>query len=374
LAFKTTIAAEDQAMTASLRTTAAALLLGLVPMGHAVASDSCDQLRFQFATLSDNDEPNVEADKYARAIDAQKQSLAAVDLTLRKTGCSSGSLMVIGGPNARECEHLGVKRDRMKRNLEILENKHASLMSENAVNTRRQIIDALRQNRCNEEPQLVSTPGEDGTQALVRDDPNGFETIRVPSDEPDYIGSQFVDLGGTATNGNLRTMCVRTCDGAYFPISSHASPLNFQRDAQVCSMMCPGAETELYYHPLMSESSEMRSAVTGHAYADLPTAYKFRVEKPGSQPQCGCDFSLYYREMMKRQSYVADPASIPKTESSIVWVKPALRPSLKKDMVAENVARPKVRDYVPDDRIRVIGPKFFPDKRIDFTKSPTETR
>lgn len=361
-------------MTAYLRTTAAALLLGLLPTAHAVASDSCDQLRFQFATLTDNDEPNVEAEKYARAINAQKQSLAVLELTLRKVGCSSGSLMVIGGPNAMKCEHLGAKLDRMKRNLEILENKRVSLTSEGGINKRQQIIDALKQERCNEEPQLVSTPSEDGTEPLVRDDPNGFETIRVPSGEPDYHGSQFVDLGGTATNGTLRTMCVRTCDGAYFPVSSNASPLNFQRDAQVCSMMCPGTETELYYHPLMSESSEMRSAVTGHPYSDLPTAYKFRVEKPGSQPQCGCNFSLYYKEMMRRQSYVDDPASIPKKESAIVWVKPALRPSLKKDLVAENVAKPKVRDYVPNDSIRVIGPKFFPDKKIDFTRSQTEMR
>lgn len=362
-------------MTAFARTVLAALLLGFVPSGSAAASDICDRLGFQLATLPQDDNPTVEAEKYARAIDGQKQSLAALERTMRKTGCSSGSLMVIGGPNAGQCDHLDAKRDRMKRNLQILENKRASLMSEGGTADRRQqIIDALSENRCNEEPQLVSTPGENGTEPLVRDEPNGFETIRVPSGEPDYNDSRFVDLGGAATDGSLRTMCVRTCDGAYFPVSSHASPLNFQRDAQVCSMMCPGTETELYYHPLMSESSEMRSAVTGHPYADLPTAYKFRVEKPGSRSQCGCNFSLYYKEMMKRQSYVDDPGSIPKQESAIVWIKPALRPSLKKDMVAENVARPKVRDYVPNDRIRMIGPKFFPDKRIDFTKPLTETR
>jgi len=362
-------------MTAFVRTAVAAMFFGLFPHAHAAASDSCDQLRFQYATLSDNDEPTVETEKYSRAIDAQKRNLAALDLSLRKAGCSSGSVAVIGGPNAGECEHLAAKLERMKRNLDILENKRASLAAEaGGVDRRRQIITALGENRCNEEPQLVRTPGDDGAEPLVRDAPDGFETIRVPSGEPDYNDSRFVDLGGTATNGNLRTMCVRTCDGAYFPVSSHASPLDFRRDAQVCSMMCPGTETELYYHPLMSESSEMRSAATGHPYSDLPAAYKFQVEKPGSEPQCGCNFPLYYKEMMKRQAYVDDPGSIPKPESAIVWMKPALRPSLKKDLMAENAAKPKVRDYVPNEHIRVIGPKFLPDKRIDFTRPQAQMR
>jgi hypothetical protein len=258
----------------------------------------------------------------------------------------------------------------MQRNLDILQNKRVSLMSEDTDEHKRErLVAALSENRCNEEPVLVSTPGEDGSEPLVRDDPNGFETIRVPSDEPDYNGRQFVDLGGASMNGNYRTMCVRTCDGAYFPISSHASPLDFGRDAQVCSMMCPGTETELYYHPLASESSEMRSASTGRPYDELRNAYRFRTENPGSRPECGCNFALYYQEMMKRQSYVRDPGNIPARESSIVWLKPALRSSLAKaDAVAANLPTPKERNYVPNAHIRVIGPQFLPDKRIDFTK------
>ena len=63
--------------------------------------------------------------------------------------------------------------------------------------------------------------------------PDGRETIRVPSSsEASYEDHQFVDLGDSAVNGSYRTMCVRTCDGAYFPISSQASPMGFQRDVE----------------------------------------------------------------------------------------------------------------------------------------------
>lgn len=347
-----------------------AVLLGLGSAGQSGASEICDRLGFELANLSDRNGPSAEVWKYARAIDQQKQSLRDLDQSLRKAGCSSGSMIVVGGPNAKQCDHLETKKSRMGRNLEILENKRLSLLSEDANGqARRKLVAALDDNRCNDEPTLVSTPGEDGSVPLVRDDPNGMETIRVPSDAPNYSNSQFVDLGGAAINGSYQTMCVRTCDGAYFPVSSHASPLNFSRDAQVCSMMCPGSETQLYYHSLLSESGEMRSTTTGRPYDELKNAYRFRTDKPGSKSECGCNFALYYQEMMRRQSYVSNPGSIPDKESAIVWIKPALRTSLDKSKeVAANLPAPKERAYVPDARIRIIGPKFLPDQGIDFTK------
>lgn len=357
------------------RTAAAVLLFGLASAGQAGASAVCDQLGFELATVSARAETSAEAEKYARAIDEQKESLRTLDMSMRKTGCSSGSMMVIGGPNATECSHLEAKKSRMERNLQILENKRISLLSQDTRGLeRKRLVAALDENRCNEEPVLVSTPGEDGSESLVREDPDGFETIRIPSTEPDYNESQFVDLGGAARNGNYRTMCVRTCDGAYFPISSHASPMNFSRDAQVCSMMCPGTETELYFHPLQSESSEMRSTRTGRSYDELAHAYRYRTQKPDTQPECGCNFALYYKEMTRRQSYVSNPGSIPEKQSSIVWLKPALRPSLEKaGEVAANQPIRKERDYVASGHIRMIGPQFLPDQGIDFSKPLPET-
>jgi hypothetical protein len=352
-----------------LRTAVVALALGFAPAMPAMASQICDQLGFALATLGDRSEPAVEALKYARAIAAQKLSLRTLDASMRQTRCSSGSLVVVGADNDAECARLTAKQQRMERNLEILEAKRLSVLSEDDVGARRrQLVAALDDNRCNAEPILVSTPGTDGTAPLVQDETGGMETIRVPSTEPDYDGNAFVDLGGAAANGSFRTMCVRTCDGAYFPVSSHASPLGFRRDAQVCSMMCPGTETELYYHPLTSESEEMRSAMTGRPYADLDNAWRFRTEKPGSQPQCGCNFSLYYQEMIRRQSYIKNPDAIAKPPGAIVWVKPVLRPSLKSsDILAENHAARPERAYRPNAHIRLVGPQFLPDQRIDFT-------
>ena len=52
--------------------------------------------------------------------------------------------------------------------------------------------------------------------------------------------------------GNLpfatyRTLCVRLCDGYYFPVSFSTLPNHFQRDSELCQSQC-AAPAELYYH------------------------------------------------------------------------------------------------------------------------------
>src|SRR5262249_30316969 len=46
--------------------------------------------------------------------------------------------------------------------------------------------------------------------------------------------------------GTFRTVCVRTCDGFYFPISYSTSPDRFRDDEQACQRMCPATEVALY--------------------------------------------------------------------------------------------------------------------------------
>lgn len=353
-------------------TAVATLLVGAGLSVPALAS--CDQLRFELANLHKDIDPQGQARKYARAIAEQKSSIRQLDFTMRQNGCSAGSMVVVDEAAATDCGQYDEKRARMERNLEILEHKRLAVLSETSTDTRRQeLMQTLDAEGCNAEPVLLSTPGEDfGAEPLVRDDPGGFETIRVPSTDPEYGDSQFVDLGGAAMNGTFRTMCVRTCDGAYFPVSSHASTLDFRRDAQVCSMMCPGTETELYFHAIRQESAEMRSTVSGRPYDDMPNAYHFRTEQPADRGQCGCNFSLYYKEMMRREAYVKAPESLPERQSAITWIKPELRGGLNTDkQVAEAKPKQAERDYVPNGKIRIIGPRFLPDdNNLDF-KTPT---
>lgn len=74
--------------------------------------------------------------------------------------------------------------------------------------------------------------------------------------------------------GAYRTVCVRTCDGYYFPISSSASRGKFHKDAEACSARCGGGK--LYYLPRNSEDMAGMVDLTGRRYDQLDRAFIYR--------------------------------------------------------------------------------------------------
>ena len=90
-------------------------------------------------------------------------------------------------------------------------------------------------------PQSIFGYGYRAPQSPYRMSPGGFfSPTRPGGDEP----AQHPEMATT-----YRTLCVRLCDGFYFPISScHVRKSRFARDADACSASC-GSEARLFYHP-----------------------------------------------------------------------------------------------------------------------------
>ncbi len=103
-----------------------------------------------------------------------------------------------------------------------------------------------------------------------------------------FVGSKSRDLREDSDfRGRYRTMCVRTCDDYYFPISPASSIGDLKRDQQNCEAMCPGTDVQIYYQPSDDENAEaMVSSSSGEPYADLPAAFSYR--KPGTTRPAGC--------------------------------------------------------------------------------------
>ncbi len=76
-----------------------------------------------------------------------------------------------------------------------------------------------------------------------------------------------------------RTVCVRACDGYFFPVREVASRGHFGEDSQACQSQCPGAEAELYVQKLGANDvfEDMRS-ITGESYKKMDNAYRFQKE------------------------------------------------------------------------------------------------
>ena len=88
-----------------------------------------------------------------------------------------------------------------------------------------------------------------------------------------------------APSGTYRTVCVRTCDGAYFPVSFATVPGALPDDERTCKALCPAAEATLFTYRNPGEDMNQAVSINGQPYSSLPNAFKFRTE---FNPSCAC--------------------------------------------------------------------------------------
>jgi hypothetical protein len=79
-------------------------------------------------------------------------------------------------------------------------------------------------------------------------------------------------------------MCVRLCDGYYWPVSFATSMDRFGRDAQTCARSC-GTPVALYYYPNPGGAPEDMVSLDGQPYRSLGTAFLYRASYDAS---CKC--------------------------------------------------------------------------------------
>jgi hypothetical protein len=79
-------------------------------------------------------------------------------------------------------------------------------------------------------------------------------------------------------SSNFRTLCVRTCDGFFFPISFSTSQDRFQEDERTCQRMCPAAEAVLFSYRNPGENISQAVSINGQPYTSLPNAFRYRQE------------------------------------------------------------------------------------------------
>jgi Protein of unknown function (DUF2865) len=127
-------------------------------------------------------------------------------------------------------------------------------------------------------PSLALPPGQSGQP--------GYGGPRTPGgsvfpsrDETNGLRPKG-DGANNAERGAYRTLCVRTCDGYYFPISNSTTKNNFMRDQVKCKSTC-GGEARLFTTPVSmsvnpKESLDAMVDLSGLAYSRLPAAFKYR--------------------------------------------------------------------------------------------------
>lgn len=108
--------------------------------------------------------------------------------------------------------------------------------------------------------------------------PRDSSQRRRASDKSDAVRSesarhQSVRLEDGAT---YRTMCVRLCDGYFWPVSFTATKREFARDSEVCERSC-GSPAVLHIYRNPGQEPQDMVDLTGQPYVKLGTAFRYRA-------------------------------------------------------------------------------------------------
>ena len=126
--------------------------------------------------------------------------------------------------------------------------------------------------------------------------------VRQPPDtqrDPDPVAS---------SSGRYRTMCVRLCDGYYFPVSAAVSRSTFNRDANLCRASC-GSEARLFFHASSSGDAGTMVDLAGRAYSRLPNAFRYRKSLVDG---CKCKPEPWAEtELARHRRYAAEASTRP---------------------------------------------------------------
>ena len=88
---------------------------------------------------------------------------------------------------------------------------------------------------------------------------------------------------GAHVSAGSYAVCVRTCDGGFFPVSYSGAGRADSLEEE-CRLLCPNAEVRLYSFPLGGTINQAASS-DGEPYVDLPNALKFQQTY---DPECSC--------------------------------------------------------------------------------------
>jgi hypothetical protein len=238
----------------------------------------CPRLEAQLASIDRGGADPAKEEQIRRYQDAatkQQGELDRVTLQARRMGCdSSGFFSLFSGPSA-QCGPVNNQIQQMRVNLEQITTSLERLRSgglggADRDNQRRSVLTALAQNNCG--PQYANAVRGSGS---FLDNLFGNNNIN-PNVPPADLGPQ---------SGTFRTVCVRSCDGAYFPISFATVPARFPDDEKTCRALCPAAEATLYAYRNPGEDMNQAVSVNGQSYSSSPNAFRYRQE---FNPSCAC--------------------------------------------------------------------------------------
>ena len=203
--------------------------------------------------------------------------------------------------NTPRCQQLAQQIENAKSMLQQLEQQRAAVAASHPDTTQRDaIVDELAHNSCGQQYVL---------DAKRRHNQNPFAALFGGENpdagyDPSLAQPGFPGYGqpgyGQQGFGTYRTLCVRLCDGYYFPISFATLPQSFAKDASQCTSQC-AAPAKLFVYQNPGAEVDAAASLDGMPYTQLPNAWRYRKQLVAG---CSCKQAEY------------DPAAAPDGKSA----------------------------------------------------------
>ena len=221
-------------------------------------SAECSRLQQAIADATRNNQ----SERYQAAAQKPRGELDRTIAYARQVGCENRKFLFFGSPPPAQCGELNAQIGRMQANLNDLQARAGGGSGGRG--------------------ELIARYNAQCVNAAPSRQPNIFDAIfgnpPPPSDmsiEPISPESPNPNIDPNEARAGSKAVCVRTCDGSFFPVSYSAGGSRLDSLQDMCKALCPNAEVSLYTYPISADIDQAVS-IDGTRYIDSPNALKYR--------------------------------------------------------------------------------------------------
>ena len=326
---------------------------------------TCQRLEAQLTSLDRGNADPARAAEIRRMEDAVNNQQFQVDRLVsqgRQMGCENSGFFSIFSNPPRQCGPLNRQIGQQRNTLDRMQNQLEQLQGGTTQRAaqRQSLLIALADNNCGPQYRSAALAGQQG----------GFFDRLFGTNSNNNNGGFFSTAPSSPMGGTYRTICVRSCDGYYFPISFATTPDHFREDEQTCQRMCPAAEASLYTYHNPGEEVSQAVSLNGRLYTELPAAFQYRK---ALNPACSCRRpGESWAEALKSGGVdtTVAPGDVVVTEQNAKRLSLPLRGSDGKPIRVDPHAKPVQTQAAPAQapaetdpakrQVRTVGPTFLP--------------
>ena len=232
-------------------------------------SADCERLRQAIADAS----RSGQSAQFEAAAERQRAEIDRTVAYAKSIGCENRQFLFFGAAPPAQCGQINAQISRMRANLDDLQARAGG-----GSGGRGEMIA-----RYNAACGAGQSKGGGLLDALFGQPKSNTDTVTTEPLSPELGQETQVGNLGEARAGS-QAVCVRACDGSFFPVSYAANGSRLESLDDLCRAQCPNADVSLYTYPSGGEI-EQAVSVTGARYMDLPTALKYRQSYDSS---CSC--------------------------------------------------------------------------------------